>query len=137
MQYIVEYYTFLKESAMYSAIVIDEKSKSKLEKLLKKFPEFSDWKKFIHHMTVQVGNLEGGAVRSQLGKKFKLEATHIGYNDTALAVKVKGFLSKNDVPHITLAVNPDGGKPFHSNRITKWKSIASIDLKGTLKEIYA
>jgi hypothetical protein len=52
-----------------------------------------------------------------------------------LAVQVEGFNTKNEIPHITVAVNPEGGKPVMSNQITKWQDMKSFMIKGVVTEI--
>ena len=63
----------------------------------------------------------------------------IGISEMAIAVKVEGFDTNNDIPHITLAVNSDaGGKPVMSNQITNWRPISfSLNLTGKVEEIVA
>ena len=53
----------------------------------------------------------------------------------AVAVKVNGYHSDNTIPHITIAINPNGGKPVMSNDITDWKPLESpISLTGVVSE---
>jgi hypothetical protein len=56
--------------------------------------------------------------KSDLGNEVRLKVTHLGVSDMAIAVKVNGYESVNVIPHITVAINPDGGKPVMSNNIT-------------------
>jgi hypothetical protein len=70
-----------------------------------------------------------------LGKEVVLTVTKLGLSDMALAVQVEGFASKNNIPHITIAINPDGGKPVMSNEITKWQDLKSFMIKGVVTEI--
>ena len=120
------------EHILYSAIVLDEKSTNKLLSELENYIPKS-WKKFAHHMTV----LFGGALpkKEDLDKTITLTATDIGATDMAIAVKVSGYASFQKVPHITLAVNPNGGKPVMSNNITNWKPIKPITLTGIATEV--
>jgi hypothetical protein len=53
----------------------------------------------------------------------------------AMAVLVNGYESKNERPHITIAVNPDGGKPVMSNNITHWEDIKPFMISGVVSEI--
>lgn len=54
----------------------------------------------------------------------------------AMAVKVNGYISKNKIPHITIAVNvAGGGKPVMSNNITDWQPMNPVSLKGTVSEV--
>jgi hypothetical protein len=53
----------------------------------------------------------------------------------AMAVQVEGYPSKNAIPHVTIAVNPDGGKPAMSNEITKWQDVKRFVISGVVTEI--
>ena len=68
-------------------------------------------------------------------EEFVEEAIKNIRDDRAMAVKVdvkredtKGF------PHVTVAINPDGGKPFHSNQIKDFEKYSG-KLSGVVKEI--
>jgi hypothetical protein len=131
---------------MYSAVLLDEKSQLKLEKLAEdikvngvRVPMLvrdSGWKMYCHHMTICMGPLPEH-LKQYLGTPQKLEVTHIGVSDKAVAVRVIGFDSKNKIPHVTVAVNTaGGGKPFDSNKITEWTAIeTAIKLNGEVKEL--
>ena len=44
--------------------------------------------------------------------------------------------SKNEIKHITLAVNrKNGGKPFLSNKLKQWSPTNPLTLKGIIKEV--
>lgn len=131
---------------MYSAIVLDETSQLKLEKLaddikvngvrLPLLVRDSGWKMYNHHMTICLGELPT-YLKQYLGTIQKLEATHVGISPMAVAVRVTGFESKNKMPHVTIAVNvKGGGKPVHSNDIKDWKMLETpIKLRGEVKEV--
>jgi len=117
---------------LYSAVVLDEKShKFLLGVFEKQIP--TGWTKIAHHMTIVFG--KGIDDKKELGKKVKLLVTDIGRNDKAMAVLVEGYPSKNAKPHITLAVNPDGGKPQMSNDITEFKPVAQFPVTGVVTEV--
>ncbi len=110
----------------YSAILLDEKSHLALvawaDKNIKvngvRLPILvrdNGWKMFCHHMTIAFpGTPE--FIRPYLKTEQKLEVTHVGISDKAIAVRVIGFHSNNKIPHITVAVNVrNGGKPVMSN----------------------
>ena len=133
----------MKEKILYSAVVLNEESHGKL---VNEFNSIipNDWKIFAHHMTIVFGQGLPRDMEKYLGMKVKLVATEFGLSDKVMAVKVEGFHSKNDKPHITLAVDVEsGGKPFHSNQITDWKPLSNvigkseIVLEGTVEEIKA
>ena len=122
-----------KKTISYSAVVLDHESS---ELLLNKFNgEIPDgWKKYAHHMTIALGK----AIEDEnlLGSSQTLTVTQIGKSDMVIAVRVEGFPSKNKIPHVTLAVNPEGGKPFMSNKIEEWKDIEPFEITGEVRNIY-
>ena len=70
-----------------------------------------------------------------LGKEVVLTVTKVGLSDMAMAVTVGGFTSKNEIPHITIGVNPDGGKPKMSNDIRGWQDLRIFHISGIVTEI--
>jgi hypothetical protein len=122
-----------KKTISYSAVVLDyESSESLLNKFNGEIPD--GWKKYAHHMTIALGK----AVEDEnlLGSTQTLIVTQIGKSDMVMAVRVEGFPSKNKIPHVTLAVNPEGGKPFMSNKIEEWKDIEPFEITGEVRNIY-
>lgn len=85
-------------------------------------------------MTISFG--KGIEDESLLGNIVVLTVTQLGISDMAIAVRVEGFPSKNKIPHITLAVNPDGGKPVMSNKIENWIDIEPFEITGEVKNVY-
>ena len=121
---------YKKSDVLYSCVLLDEQSKGILmDKLGIWIPQ--DWKVFAHHMTINLGELKD---KSELGKEVVLTATKLGLSDMALAVQVEGFDSKNEIPHITIAISPDG-KAVMSNEITKWQDMKPFMVKGIVTEI--
>jgi len=117
---------------LYSAVVLDEKSRSKLLAAYgKNIP--SGWDVIAHHMTIAFGK----PVKNEedLGKTVCLRVTKVGASDMAYAVQVEGYPSNNAIPHITLAINPDGGKAMMSNDITNWMSTKGIEVCGVVTNI--
>lgn len=116
-------------------VVLDNASADKLIKAVRHFAP-ADWKTYAHHMTINFGKGLTGDVKDDLGKKVSLRAVAIGKSDMAMAVRVEGYHSDNEIPHITVAVNIDGGgKPVMSNKITDWKDLPSyINLNGVVTE---
>ena len=117
------------KKVLYSAVVLDKDSR---DELLDKLDEYipSDWKKIAHHMTIKFG--EGV---DDVGEEVELTVTDIGISNMAIAAKVKGYTSSNKIPHVTLAVNPDGGKPVMSNKIEDWKKVKPFKIKGEVKNV--
>lgn len=116
---------------LYSCVLLGNASKTKLlDRFALVIP--TDWKIFAHHMTITLGEMKD---KSDLGKEVILKVTKIGLSEMAMAVQVEGYPSNNAIPHVTLAVNPDGGKPKDSNEITKWQVIKPFNIMGIVTEI--
>jgi predicted kinase len=119
-------------NVLYSAVVLDEESRNKLFSIFNDYiPE--DWKKIGHHMTIVFG--KGLENKEDLNKKVHLTVTEIGVSDMAIAARVDGYQSKNSIPHITLAINPNGGKPVMSNQIENWQKVNPFIVYGIVTEI--
>ena len=122
---------FKQSDILFSAVVLDQASKTiLLERFDMLIPK--DWKVITHHMTICLGELKD---KSDIGKEVTLRVFGVGTTDMAMAAKVDGYNSLNDVPHITLAINPDGGMPKMSNEITKWQDVKPFFVKGIVTEI--
>lgn len=128
----------LKEESrvLYAAVVLDKESQSSLiSQFASKLPE--GWKTIAHHMTIVFGRALDD--KNEIGKEVELTITELGISDMAMAVKVEGYPSANDIPHITVAVNEaGGGKPFMSNKITNWDKVDlgyKLKLYGVVTEI--
>lgn len=122
---------YKKSNVLYSCVLLDEHSKQTLlGKLGIWIPQ--DWIIICKHMTINLGELKD---KTYLGKEVVLTVTKLGLSDMALAVQVEGFKSKNNIPHITIAVNQEGGKPVMSNEITKWQDMKPFMVKGIVTEI--
>lgn len=119
----------------YSAVVLDENSRNILLSFTKSLIP-GDFEIIAHHMTICMGELPND-LKNKINEKVELQAYEIGFSEKAIAVKVSGFYSKNEIPHITLAVNRNiGGKPFDSSKIKNWIPLdKTIDLIGFVQEI--
>lgn len=119
---------------MYSAIVLDSKSREKLKNYFTSNPD--GWEFIGHHSTIKMGALPA-ELKSMIGKTVTLKAVAYGSNDKAIAVKVSGnSWTMNKIPHITLYVNrKGGGKPVDSNSITEWYPIPTMTLTGKIQEL--
>jgi len=115
----------------FSAIVLDVNSHNALISNQYPFPIPKDWKIFAHHMTITLGELKD---KTSLGETVTLKVNKVGISDMAMAVAVEGFRSINEIPHVTLAVSPEG-KPAMSKEITKWQDIKSFNISGVVTEI--
>lgn len=122
---------YKQSDVLYSAVVLDNASKNKLiDRFALEIPE--NWKIIAHHMTITMGELKD---KTDLGKEVVLKVTKVGLSDMAMAVQVEGYTTKNAIPHVTLAVNPDGGKPVMSNDIKKWQDVKTFNIIGVVTEI--
>ena len=135
-------------SISYSAVVLDETTRSNLLGLLGNFIP-ADWEIVAHHMTITMGPLvhpkgkHDFSASYPIGSPVNLTVTHFGIDDRVAAVKVippSAVSPKINFPHVTVAVNrQSGGKPFHSNKIPQpnFNDISNmgIILKGTVTEI--
>lgn len=92
-------------------------------KIFKELNMKSKWDMVFHHLTINLGEIKN---KEELGNSHLLMATSIGMIDNdegkAIALKVSNMsnVSEIKVPHITLMVGKDGGKPFDSNKIVDW-----------------
>jgi hypothetical protein len=117
----------------YSAVVLDNKSNAKL---LEMIPVPEGWEKIAHHMTITMGGLEN---KELIGERINMRVTEMAGNDKVIAVKVETDVpSKNEIKHITVAVNRDaGGKPVMSNSLDNWRQIKTpFFISGVIEEIY-
>ena len=126
-------------SISYTAIILNKNSRKKLLNLIGDLiPE--GWDIIAHHITINLGEapLE---LKDYLDVVVRFTLKEFGVSDKAIAVSVEFFnneiKSKNEKPHITIAVNRSiGGKPYDSNKITKWYKIdKKIILSGRLEEV--
>lgn len=118
-------------NVLFTCVLLDNASKNKLlDRFALEIP--TDWKIFAHHMTITLGEMKD---KTDLGKEVILKVTKVGLSDMAMAVQVEGHPSKNAIPHVTLAVNPDNGKPAMSNEITKWQDVKPFNIMGVVTEI--
>lgn len=128
----------MEKRVLYSAVVLDEKSKSKLlERVGALIPKNYDI--ICDHMTIKLGELHPEQ-KKLLGLNVRLVIDGFGKGDKVLAVKchAEGITSDNKTPHITIAVDrAGGGKPAMSNLITNWYEIKRpLLLTGKITEIY-
>jgi len=122
------------QQKMFASLVLDDSSKSKLLSSVSKYiPE--GWEVIAHHMTINFGKGLPEDLKTDLGKTKSITAREIGISEMSIAVKVDGYPSDKVIPHITIAINPNGGKPVMSNDITDWKPLESpVRLNGVVSE---
>jgi hypothetical protein len=119
---------------LFASLVLDKDSKSDLLKLTNQYiPE--GWKVIAHHMTINFGNGLPDNLKDDLGEVKEITAYEIGISEMVIAIKVRDYHSDNEIPHITIAVNPKGGKPVMSNDIEVWEPLPEeIKLSGVISE---
>lgn len=123
------------DNILYCSVVLSEESQNRL---ITRFQPLipKDWKVIAHHMTIAFGSGLPDDLKKDLGETAYLSVEAVGISDKAMAVRVSGYPSNNEIPHITLAVNPDGGKPVMSNYIKDWYDLSkSLKLTGIVTEI--
>lgn len=122
----------------YSAVVVEDPAE--IQKLKQASSEFvpSDWvRPDNYHMTIALGPLPDSLkFRGDINKEVELKVIAYGQSEKAFAFKVNGYMSKNNLQHITMAYNPkQGGKPVDSNYITGWVPIQEFNVTGIIREI--
>lgn len=122
---------YKQSDVLYSCVLLDTQSKGLLLDMVGPFKP-KDWVVICDHMTICLGELKD---KTNLGKEVTLTVSKLGLSDMAMAVEVQGYESKNAIPHITIAINPEGGKPVMSNDITKWQDIKEFTIQGVITEI--
>lgn len=123
-------------NVLYSAVVLDDESRSRLVERFKSIiPE--GWEVIAHHMTINMGEIDP-KFEKYLQMPVRLSVNDVAWNDKVIAVGVTGFESNNAKPHITLAVNRKaGGKPVMSNQLTDWKLLKKpLYLTGKVTEVF-
>ncbi|MFW5847361.1 MAG: hypothetical protein ACOCVF_00380 [bacterium] len=124
------------DAISYSAVVLDEYSREKLIEYLSLDKLNEDWEIIADHMTISLNDLPDHQKRFR-GRTIRLKVTKFGHNDQVLAAGVDTKIpTKNEQPHITLAVNrSSGGKPVMSNEIKNWKPIKPFIVSGKVREV--
>ena len=127
----------VKKKVKYTAVVLDNKSRSALlARLGNMIPE--GWETIAHHMTMNTGPIAPEYVKF-LGMTIVMEAIEFCMDDKVMAVgvEVDKYLTKNAKPHVTIAVNrAEGGKPMMSNQLCEWQKLSEpLILTGKVTEV--
>lgn len=128
----------LERKPNYYAVVLDDSSRLALLNAVK-VPE--NWIVKAHHMTIVPPKMVGRLllwIKNNMGKEVSMTVEAIGLSDKALAVKVSSNDVKclNSIPHITVAVSPEG-KAKDSNSIQHWENVIKhLELHGIVEAIY-
>lgn len=87
-----------------------------------------------YHMTICLGELSlHMKMRGDLNKEVQLQLTHFGYSDKAIAFKVHGYMSKNDMQHITMFFRD---KPSDSKEIRNWVELElPFSVSAVIREV--
>jgi hypothetical protein len=149
-----------KKKASYTAVVLDEKSRSLLlETFVTEIASLEDDFQFkterneplIHHVTVNLGCFDPILNENLLGQEITMEVISFAYDSKVAAFGIKTELSGyggskfgspsvysvNQIPHITVAINPkENGSPYDSNKLKEWKSThKSVEIRGIFREV--
>lgn len=117
---------------LYTCVLLEKASQNVIfQNLEHMIPE--GWARLAHHMTICLGPMTDKTI---LGSEQYLAVRKVGISDMAMALQVETDIqTKNSIPHITVAINPDGGKPVMSNEITKWQDVRMFIVLGKVTEI--
>lgn len=128
------------ENWIYYGVFLDDDESQRVYNIVNSLPGINipdDWRKYADHMTIIYNNKSEIAqawakqANVRLGEDVILKATHVGVSDKAIAIRVTGEMSANDIPHITIACSPTG-KPVESNKITNWREIDPFTINGRI-----
>ena len=123
---------------MYSAVVIEDPAEEqKIKELASKYVPAEGWSLPAHyHMTIGQGHIpQSLELRGDLNQEVELTIDMIGMSENAIAFGTFGYYSKNDMPHITIGFNNNGGTPADSKEIKEWKPIDKVKVIGVIREI--
>lgn len=89
-----------------------------------------------YHMTVCLGELPlHRKMAGDLNSEVSLHVTHFGISDLAAAFKITGYMSKNELQHITMLFK---NQPADSKNITNWHPLdAPFDVSAVIREVPA
>jgi len=124
---------YRQSNVLYSAVVLGKQSHDTVVNTNYPVDIPDGWILIAHHMTIAFG--KGVADKAELGKEVTLTVTKVGVSDMAMAVQVEGYPSNNAIPHVTIAINPDGGKAVMSNDITRWYDVKPFVITGVVTDI--
>lgn len=119
----------------YTALVLTPADHTKLLNTFRdRIPQ--GWRVYAHHMTINMGPPENGPAAYMVGRTAKLRVTSFAQDERVMAVGVESDIpSTNSKKHVTLAVNPNGGKPFYSNQLVNWQYVPTLELQGVIQEV--
>eukprot|EP01133_Synstelium_polycarpum_P019423 gene19423-23258_t len=134
----------LKKSVSYTAAVLDAASHARV---LSWFNLPADWEIKCHHQTLNLNahnpglwrltgeqTLESVAAQFPIGTQVSLTVDAIGLSGAALALRVTGVPTANQIAHITVAHHPRA-KPVESNQITQWTPLSELVEAGLVSPV--
>lgn len=130
--------TYGPKVVQYSAVVIEDPTEEqKVKDLAAQYVPAEGWTiPYHYHMTIGQGPIpQSLELRGDLNKEVELTINMIGMSDKAIAFGTFGYYSRNEMPHITIAFNKNGGMPADSKEIQDWKQINPIKVKGVVREL--
>jgi hypothetical protein len=120
---------------------LEEVAKDEVRKLLRLSRDTDEsldgWKRpDDYHMTICLGELPlHRKMLGDIGADVALQVTHFGMTNEAAAFKVTGYMSKNDVQHITMFFRT---QPSASKEIKEWRELPEpFTVKAVIREIAA
>ena len=128
------------ENWKYFGVFLDSDESERVYNIVNSLPGIdipNDWRKYTDHMTIiynnksEIAQAWAKATAPRVGEDVLLKATHVGMSDKAIAIRVNGEMSSNNIPHITIACSPTG-KPVESNKITNWREINPFTINGRI-----
>lgn len=101
----------------------------------------SDWTVVCHHMTMlftkQRNETVEKFIEQNINRSVVLNATYIGISQDAIAVKIESDVpTNNDIPHVTVAIPPNGFAR-NSNNIEKWTKLDTpLKLNASIRHLF-
>lgn len=132
-----------KKRVSYTGILLDNKSKQKLEEFIKEMQKQKkmeipkSWVFTADHVTINMGPAMD---KEMIGQTIEMRVIKYAFNDMIAAVVVKtsdDIDFEKNTPHITIAYNAEAGaRPVMSNQLTNWKFVPrAFTLTGKIMEV--
>lgn len=123
---------------IYSAVCIEDPAEiAKIDAIRNEYvPANQGWRKpKDYHMTIGPSTFPNTLrKKGDLNQEVVLTVVAIGNSNSAIALEVEGYYSRNKIPHITLAFSKHGG-PEESNQITHWAPMHEVQIKGIIRQV--
>jgi hypothetical protein len=127
---------YIMKDINYTAIVINDRSKSKLiERFKNKIPEGYTIIKDDMYMFICNGRLPENQL-NDVGLTTQLTVETFAMDDKIIAVGVTGYYSENIHPHVTIAINESNNSiDISSNHLKNWEDNLRFKISGIITEI--